>query len=531
MSARKTLQAAAKARGLRRPSAIIRISTRAPRGVDADHGAARRRHGELHEPEHEQDARLERAQVEVHDEEPAEKALQDRQEDLEALMLVEDDRGRRPPRERVDDRDEGRKDRPLVDRGRDEVHDGHRRLRDLARPVERRQLLGKLREERRDPLDEDERRDARRDREREHRLDEGVRRDDEHEAARRRRSRRSPSRGARALAAAPTSRRPGGPRSPRRRPAAGGTRRRADEVREVAERRGCSGVPEAERALPPDDGEPRERRQEAHDLERVLVVELDRDPGLALARPAREERRDEVDERPAEADEEPDRAREVRDREVDLRGVLPGLPRDDRLDGELGQRLEPREDREGEPLRDEELRGLGAPRDEKGREEDGRERPERRRAATPSRRSPPRPPGIPASSRPDLSTTRARLPAACPASNPRRIRASRPPSARSPQATACSSRGSGWSRRLSTRAVALDEVFVAASRPEENEDFLRRVRGEGAAGAGRRARLRRCDGRFGPRPSKASPISRRPEASRPSRRPRTARWRPLLFTF
>ena len=137
------------------------------------------------------------------------------------------------------------------------------------------------------------------------------------------------------------------------------------------------GVDEAERALPPDDGEPEERREEAHHLDRVLVVEPDRDPRLPLLRPAGEEGGHEVDERPAEADEEADRAGEVRDREVDLRRVLPGLPRDDGLDRELGERLEPREDREREPLRDEELRRLGRPGDEERGEQDGGERPER----------------------------------------------------------------------------------------------------------------------------------------------------------
>ena len=79
-----------------------------------------------------------------------------------------------------------------------------------------------------------------------------------------------------------------------------------------------------------------------------------------------ERRRDEVDHRPAEADEEAQAAGEVGDGEVRLRRVLAGVPGDDRFDGELRQGLQPGQDGQGQALRDQELRGLGAPGDDEG---------------------------------------------------------------------------------------------------------------------------------------------------------------------
>jgi len=64
------------------------------------------------------------------------------------------------------------------------------------------------------------------------------------------------------------------------------------------------------------------------------------------------------------------------DREVRALRVATRVPGDDRLDRELGQGLEPREDREGEALGDEELRGFRAPGDEKRRRENAGERPQ-----------------------------------------------------------------------------------------------------------------------------------------------------------
>src|SRR5205823_8385154 len=83
----------------------------------------------------------------------------------------------------------------------------------------------------------------------------------------------------------------------------------------------------------------------------------------------------EVDHRPAQAEQQPDRAGQVGDREVRALRVATRVPGDDRLDRELGQGLEPREDREGEALGDEELRGFRAPGDEKRRRENAGERP------------------------------------------------------------------------------------------------------------------------------------------------------------
>ena len=93
---------------------------------------------------------------------------------------------------------------------------------------------------------------------------------------------------------------------------------------------------------------------------------------------AAEEGKDEIDHRPAEAEQQADRAGEIRDREVRPGGILAGLPGDHGLDGELGEGLQPRKDREGEPLGDEELRRFRAPGHEERGEQDAGERPQRR---------------------------------------------------------------------------------------------------------------------------------------------------------
>src|SRR5439155_17818769 len=51
-------------------------------------------------------------------------------------------------------------------------------------------------------------------------------------------------------------------------------------------------------------------------------------------------------------------------------------------DGELGQRLQPGEDREGEALGDQELGGFRTPGDEEGRREDGGKCPQRGQRGT-----------------------------------------------------------------------------------------------------------------------------------------------------
>ena len=58
--------------------------------------------------------------------------------------------------------------------------------------------------------------------------------------------------------------------------------------------------------------------------------------------------------------------------------ILPRLPRDDRFDRELRQRLQPGQDRQRQPLRDQKLRGLGAPGDGECGKENAGERPDRR---------------------------------------------------------------------------------------------------------------------------------------------------------
>src|SRR2546429_347932 len=59
-----------------------------------------------------------------------------------------------------------------------------------------------------------------------------------------------------------------------------------------------------------------------------------------------------------------DRPGEVRDGKVGPLGVPPRLPRDHSLDSELRQGLQPRENRQGEALRDQELRRFRAPGDD-----------------------------------------------------------------------------------------------------------------------------------------------------------------------
>ena len=148
------------------------------------------------------------------------------------------------------------------------------------------------------------------------------------------------------------------------------------------------GVDPAERSLVDDHQEVQQRRQQPHDFHRVLGLEADhREPRVAAACALREGVH-EIDRRPAESQQQPDRAGEVRDGEVGPLRIPARFPRDHRLHGELGQRLQPREQREGEALRHEKLRRLGAPGHQERRAEDAREGPQRRqrRAGGPSRR-------------------------------------------------------------------------------------------------------------------------------------------------
>src|SRR5205823_10058876 len=90
------------------------------------------------------------------------------------------------------------------------------------------------------------------------------------------------------------------------------------QIRDVA-RDQRKGIPERERSLPPDEREVRDRQKQAEDLNRVLIIETDRDYFSA------EDGRDEVDHRPAEADEKTKAAGEVCNSEMRLRRVLPRL--------------------------------------------------------------------------------------------------------------------------------------------------------------------------------------------------------------
>ena len=72
--------------------------------------------------------------------------------------------------------------------------------------------------------------------------------------------------------------------------------------------------------------------------------------------PAMDDGGGEINQRPSETGEQAQRAGEIREQKIGL--LFPG---EDGFDGELGQRLHPRENGEGEALRDEKLRGLRAP--------------------------------------------------------------------------------------------------------------------------------------------------------------------------
>ena len=75
-------------------------------------------------------------------------------------MLIERQRAQLAGADHEEDRNHCREDAPLIDVRRHHVHERDVRCRYLACPVERAELLGKLGEKWRDPLHEDERRDA-----------------------------------------------------------------------------------------------------------------------------------------------------------------------------------------------------------------------------------------------------------------------------------------------------------------------------------------------------------------------------------
>ena len=283
-------------------------------------------------------------------------------------MLGDRDRRRPPERRRIDDRDHGRQHRPLVDVGGGHVHERHAGLAAASRPVGRAGELGKLGQERRHPLHEHELGDAERRREPDHAAEERRRGEIEHQAA----GGEQPQDPGRARA--------GGQQHDRLRHQSEIrdllllARRDAVEHQQVGQvdREQHGGVRAVQRSLDDDPAEVEQRRHQAHHLDRVLPVELDRAPEAGLAARAPGQGVDGPDHRPAEAGQQPQRAGEVRGHQRDV-----ALPGDHRLDRELGQHLDPREHRERQPLGDVELSGLGAPRHHERAGEDGRERPQR----------------------------------------------------------------------------------------------------------------------------------------------------------
>ncbi len=131
-------------------------------------------------------------------------------------------------------------------------------------------------------------------------------------------------------------------------------------------------VEHPERALDDDPHEVEERRDQADHLGGVLGIEIDAGQPTAVLLQVPRDGVDDVNGRPAEAGQQPQRAGEIGGHERDV-----ALPCDHRLDRELRQHLDPGEQREREPLRDEELGRLGAPRDDECRCHHRWKRPDR----------------------------------------------------------------------------------------------------------------------------------------------------------
>src|SRR3989442_12324837 len=93
-------------------------------------------------------------------------------------------------------------------------------------------------------------------------------------------------------------------------------------------------------ALPPQDHQEIEQwRYESHYLDRMFRLELDLRQSFAAA-PAAGRSEHEIDHGPAQAEQQPDRSRQIRDREVGALGITSRLPRDDRFDRGLRERLQ-----------------------------------------------------------------------------------------------------------------------------------------------------------------------------------------------
>ena len=149
-----------------------------------------------------------------------------------------------------------------------------------------------------------------------------------------------------------------------------------------------AGVHERQAPLGPDEDEVRERGQQAEHLDRVVVGELDRAELLAaaLARvEGRDARRSSASRGPVSSRRLPVKFAIAR---WTMSGSLPAFHAMHRLDRELRERLDEGEDREREALGDQELRGLGRPRDDEGRADHCRERPGGGRRGEAARRDP-----------------------------------------------------------------------------------------------------------------------------------------------
>ncbi len=111
---------------------------------------------ELHRPQHKQRGGLPPGELHVDQKEHADKLLADGHEDLNFLLMVQRNSRHGAVAPRENDRQHGHQQGPLVDVAGDHVHQRHGRAVHGAGPVKRRRQLGKLRDERRHPLDENE---------------------------------------------------------------------------------------------------------------------------------------------------------------------------------------------------------------------------------------------------------------------------------------------------------------------------------------------------------------------------------------
>ena len=119
-------------------------------------------------------------------------------------------------------------------------------------------------------------------------------------------------------------------------------------------------VGNGQRTLPGHHTHIQKRREQSYDFDCVMMMELDRAQRW-ITSAAVEKRRGHVNHRPAETGQQPQSPSEVRQQELDLL-----VPCQDRLHRELRERLQPRQNRQRESLRDKILRGFRGPGDHYG---------------------------------------------------------------------------------------------------------------------------------------------------------------------